>query len=75
VLEEARCKGSGSTLIHNIAKRCDEMNMPAYLENSNERNLSFYQRHGFRAIREVQFDNGPTLWFMLREPGVSAGAP
>jgi len=69
VLEEARCKGSGSTLIRDITTLCDEMNMPAYLENSNERNLSFYQRHGFRTIREVQFDYGPTLWFMLREPG------
>ena len=68
VLKEAQGKGLGSILILEITGLCDAMNMPAYLENSNEKNLALYQRNGFHTIQELKFDGGPTLWLMLREP-------
>lgn len=41
----------------------------AYLERSNEKNLPFYQSHGFRVVDALRLImNGPTLWLMSREP-------
>jgi hypothetical protein len=50
-------------------ERCDAEGMPAYLENSNTRNLPFYLRHGFEVMSETRLPfDGPPLWFMWREP-------
>jgi hypothetical protein len=35
----------------------------------NEANLSFYERHGFRVVREGETPKGgPHAWAMVREP-------
>jgi hypothetical protein len=57
----------GAAVAH--ADRIDSGGLPAYLESSNERNLDFYARHGFRVTGEVAIPSGPTIWPMWREPG------
>lgn len=64
-------KGLGTGLITNMLRRCDEEGMPAYLENSKEENLPFYEGHGFKITREIRFAaSAPPLWLMWREPAV-----
>jgi ribosomal protein S18 acetylase RimI-like enzyme len=61
--------GIGSELMRSRLARCDAAGMPAYLESSKERNVPFYERHGFTVKRELTIpDAGPTLWLMWREP-------
>ncbi len=65
--------GRGSTLIRTNLDICDTEGIPAYLENSKERNLPFYERHGFRVTEEHTLPNGgPPLWLMWREPRSSS---
>src|SRR3954454_12904620 len=47
-------KGIGSTLLAPVLQRCDEEGIPAYLESSKERNIPFYNRHGFEVTGEVK---------------------
>jgi GNAT superfamily N-acetyltransferase len=61
--------GIGSSLLRHVTAFCDRLRIPAYLENSNERNLSLYERHGFRAPWESRVPGGgPPIWFMTRQP-------
>jgi ribosomal protein S18 acetylase RimI-like enzyme len=61
--------GVGSDLMRSRLVRCDADQMPAYLESSNERNVPFYEGHGFRVIGELTVPGGgPTLWLMWRDP-------
>ena len=69
VLPDQRGRGLGSTLIREVTQRLDREGVPAYLENTKERNLSLYQRHGFRVLDSRAMPRGgPTLWFMWRDP-------
>jgi ribosomal protein S18 acetylase RimI-like enzyme len=66
-----RCQGQGvgSALIGHMLRRCDQEQMPAYLENSREANLDFYCGHGFEVQREIRFARqAPPVWLMWREP-------
>lgn len=63
-----RGKGIGPALLQPVLKICDAEGLPAYLESSNEINISFYIRHGFEILQEVIIPGGPTLWPMLRQP-------
>jgi ribosomal protein S18 acetylase RimI-like enzyme len=66
-LRSARGRGVGSALMREGLARCDETHMPAYLESSNVKNLSFYRKHGFEVVDELELAmNGPTLWLMWR---------
>ena len=65
---EYQGKGIGSALMAPVLSKCDEDGIPAYLESSKERNLPFYERHGFKVTRELQIKNGPSLWPMWRDP-------
>lgn len=49
-------RGVGAALLAPMLARCDDEQLPAYLESSNPQNLSFYRRHGFT-------DHGPPLRF------------
>ena len=59
-------KGIGSALLSHALERIDEEGSQAYLESSNPRNLSLYQRHGFEVIREIKVGGAPPLFPMLR---------
>lgn len=61
-------QGSGQRVMAEPLARCDAEGIPAYLESSNPRNLSFYERLGFVAIGEIRVPTGPTMVPMWREP-------
>jgi GNAT superfamily N-acetyltransferase len=62
-------QGLGSAALAPVLTRCDEQGIPAYLESSKQRNIAFYERHGF-VVKEtiVVPPDGPSLWTMWREP-------
>lgn len=60
--------GVGSALMEHVLARVDADHLPAYVENSKARNLDFYERHGFRTFKRLEFaSGGPYLWLMWRE--------
>jgi GNAT superfamily N-acetyltransferase len=62
-------KGLGTALMTEVLRRCDAEGMPAYLENSKEENLAFYQGHGFKVQQQIRFaPSAPPVWLMWREP-------
>jgi ribosomal protein S18 acetylase RimI-like enzyme len=61
--------GLGSALVKEGLARADQANSPCYLETSEERNVAFYERHGFAVIAKVPLGrDGPPGWAMRREP-------
>ncbi len=58
--------GLGSRLMKHALAACDRDGLPAYLESSNPRNLSLYQRHGFEVMGEIQHGSSPVMTPMLR---------
>jgi hypothetical protein len=57
-------RGVGSALLE---RRLETIEGPAYLESSNRKNVSLYQRFGFDVVEEISLpEDGPTLWTMLR---------
>ncbi|EAQ28123.1 putative acetyltransferase [Erythrobacter sp. NAP1] len=59
-------QGLGAALMKHALAVVDESAMPAYLESSNPRNISLYERHGFEAIGEIQHGSSPVMTPMLR---------
>lgn len=62
----AQGRGIGSALMRFALDRIDADALPAYLESSNPRNISLYQRFGFEVIGEIKIGNAPPLYPMLR---------
>lgn len=61
-------QGVGSGLIAPVLARADAQQLPCYLETMKERNVAFYQTHGFEVVVEDAVPNGgPRYWTMLRE--------
>jgi len=59
--------GIGSALMMEALKAVDRDGLIAYLESSNPKNISLYQRHGFEVIGEIQSGSSPILRPMLRK--------
>jgi len=59
-------KGHGSALMKYALEQCDRDHLPAYLESSNPRNISLYQRHGFEAVGTIQAGDSSTIVPMNR---------
>ena len=59
-------QGLGTLLMKHALRRCDEEGIAAYLESSNPRNISFYQRLGFKITGRIQSGSSPVLTPMLR---------
>ncbi len=69
VLPEAQGKGLGTALLAATLARLDRAGLPAYLENSNQRNAGLYERYGFRTVHELVLAPGaPKIWCMWRAP-------
>ena len=60
-------QGHGTTLLAFALAECDRQHLPAYLESTNPRNVSLYQRHGFEALRTIQVGSSPPIVPMLRK--------
>jgi ribosomal protein S18 acetylase RimI-like enzyme len=59
-------QGLGTLLMKHALRQCDEEGITAYLESSNPRNISLYERHGFRVIGAIQHGSSPTMTPMFR---------
>lgn len=67
---EHQRRGVGGQLLAGGLARCDEAQLPAYLETQKEANLAYYERFGFAVDAELRpVKAGPPLWTMRREPG------
>lgn len=65
---ESQGQGRGGALVAEGLALADEANAPCYLETSEERNLSFYERHGFKVVETATLGkDGPPAWGMRRE--------
>jgi len=58
--------GVGSALMEYAVARFDAAGEPAYLESSNPRNVTLYERHGFKVVGEVRSGDCPVFTAMLR---------
>jgi GNAT superfamily N-acetyltransferase len=62
-------EGLASAAMQPVLTRCDADGIPAYLESTKERNVGFYEGHGFAVQGREQIPlGGPALWLMWREP-------
>lgn len=62
-------QGVGGQIMQPVLDICDREGKPAYLETATERNVTFYQKHGFKVVEEVNPPpNCPLIWLMRREP-------
>jgi len=60
--------GVGSALLQHSLANCDADGLPAYLESSNPKNISLYERFGFELIGTIKAGDAPPLFPMLRKP-------
>jgi len=59
--------GVGAALLAAGLERVDASGLGAYLESSNERNLTLYRRHGFETKDVLPIGPGVQMWLMWRE--------
>jgi ribosomal protein S18 acetylase RimI-like enzyme len=70
VRPELQGQGLGSALMRPALDRCDNDDLPAYLEASSERSAALYERLGFAHLGVLDLpDGGPPVWPMRRPPG------
>lgn len=63
-----RGMGDGRLLVEPVLELADRDRVPCYLESSNPRNVSFYERLGFRVLDEVRMPGGgPSMRPMWRD--------
>jgi len=60
--------GYGSALMKHVTREFDHTGALAYLESTNPRNISLYERHGFEALGRIQVGSSPSIVPMLRRP-------
>jgi ribosomal protein S18 acetylase RimI-like enzyme len=60
--------GYGSALMRHALVQSDNDEKLAYLEFSNPRNVSLYERHGFEMLGTIQVGSSPPIFPMLRMP-------
>ncbi len=62
-------RGIGSRLLRHVLDECDEKSIPVYLETALEKDVRFYEGHGFNIRGTLTMPaNGPMVWLMWREP-------
>ena len=63
-------QGIGAALMKHALQLIDGVGGSAYLESSNPRNVSLYQRHGFEAMGVIQHGSSPTSPSYISSPCV-----
>jgi ribosomal protein S18 acetylase RimI-like enzyme len=61
-----RGHGFGGALLEHTLRRVDADGLPAYLESTNPRNVSLYERYGFEVVGAIELTDGPRLTAMWR---------
>ncbi len=61
-------RGLGSNILKKNLERIDKEGVVAYLESSNPKNISLYERHGFEIMGKVQEGDSPPIHPMIRQP-------
>lgn len=59
-------QGIGAALMKHALQHIDSQGGSAYLESSNPRNVSLYQRHGFETMGVIQQGKSPAMTPMFR---------
>ncbi|NEZ02562.1 GNAT family N-acetyltransferase [Wenzhouxiangella sp. XN201] len=59
-------QGIGSSLLRPIFAEADAEGLPCYLETAEERNVAFYQKHGFETVRHGTVANSPVEYWTMR---------
>ena len=67
VYPRSQSLGLWSLILKDSLSKIDDLHQPAYLESSNPRNMSLYERHGFKTVNKFQFGEGPLIHTMFRE--------
>jgi ribosomal protein S18 acetylase RimI-like enzyme len=60
-------KGIGSKLLKHTLAVCDRDHTLAYLESTNPKNISLYERHGFELLGTIRVGAAPPMFPMLRQ--------
>jgi ribosomal protein S18 acetylase RimI-like enzyme len=61
-------QGFGAILLKHTLASCDRDRAPAYLESTNPKNISLYERFGFKLLGTIQAGDAPPMFPMLRKP-------
>ena len=61
-------QGLGAALMKHATEKLDDAKTLGYLESSNPKNVSLYQRHGFEVMGEIQIASSPIITPMVRYP-------
>ena len=72
LLPEFQGQGRGSGLIEDVLKKTDDLGVETYLETFTPRNMTFYQRFGYKTVSS--FDEPTTearYWLMIRQPQIN----
>jgi ribosomal protein S18 acetylase RimI-like enzyme len=65
--------GIGGRLLQSVIQQAREQGVPCYLETENPRNVPFYQKHGFRLVREVAIAKSDVrIYALLWEAGADS---
>jgi ribosomal protein S18 acetylase RimI-like enzyme len=69
VASEFQGQGFGGKLLRALIEESEQAGVPIYLETETERNVSMYERLGFRVLNQITLPmvNLP-MWEMAREP-------
>ena len=67
-LPDQRGVGLGSAVLAHALVEVDKEHSAAYLESSNPRNITLYERHGWEVTGRIDIPGGPPMYPMWREP-------
>jgi ribosomal protein S18 acetylase RimI-like enzyme len=69
---ELQGHGYGPALMQPVFERSAAEGTPIYLETAQPKNVAFYEKLGFRVLRDViEPSSGVRLWTFRRDPGIS----
>jgi ribosomal protein S18 acetylase RimI-like enzyme len=64
-----KAQGIGAALMRPLLAQADAQKLPVYLETHDEKNIRYYQKHGFDLLYTTCIPKYQLpIWCMLREP-------